>query len=47
MAIASFVIMGLGVLLILIGIYISLVERNRRLQKEQGGTVKTDEMALN
>jgi hypothetical protein len=46
MAIASFVIMGLGVLPILIGIDISLVEWKRRLQKEQGGTVETDEMAL-
>lgn len=44
-AIASFVVMGLGVLLILIGICVSLAEWKRQQQRETG-RIRTDELAL-
>lgn len=37
MAIAGFIIMGVGVLLILVGVYVSLKDWNRKAQQDAGG----------
>lgn len=37
MAVAGFIVMGLGVVLILIGVYVSLEDWKRKQQQEAGG----------
>lgn len=44
-AIASLVLMGLGVFLVVVGVYVSLAEWRRQRQRE-AGRIKTDELAL-